>query len=346
MIGWPVLDRIDLGPLAISPHGIGIAVGYLAGAWWMMREGSKRGMDEEHIGSILLWALIGAIVGARFFYVLGHYSEFGGDIVEMLSVWRGGISLVGGIFGAIGFAYPVMRRYGYRFGQMMDSAAVGLAFGIAVGRIGDLVIGDHLGKPTDFVLGWQYSGGTLPGPYSPGPQAGEWTAPLEGGLAQTISEQQALLFDQSGNIVAQGPAVHQTALYDMMIATGLFLFLLWLSRRPRREGVLIATLGIWYGTGRIITDFLRVDKTWVIGLTGSQWASVGVVAISLATLVWFALRPARAAPVGPPEEPRPTEAAPLSVDAGDGETSGRVTDFTPPREPSADRDPSPPSGSG
>jgi phosphatidylglycerol---prolipoprotein diacylglyceryl transferase len=111
VIGWPVLDRIRLGPLGISPHGIGIAFGYLAGSWFMLREGRKRGLSEEHMGTILLWALVGAIFGARFFYVVAHFSEFD-SLGEMLAIWRGGISLLGGIFGAIAFAYPFMRRFG------------------------------------------------------------------------------------------------------------------------------------------------------------------------------------------------------------------------------------------
>ncbi len=51
-IGWPVLDRIHLpGKLAISPHGIGIAIGFLLGASWMLREGPKRGVREEHLST-------------------------------------------------------------------------------------------------------------------------------------------------------------------------------------------------------------------------------------------------------------------------------------------------------
>ena len=112
-IGWPVLDRIHIGSkFAISPHGVGIAIGFLAGSWWMLREGPKRGMREEHLSSILFWALIGTIFGARFFYVLGHLSEFN-SFTDMLKIYNGGISLIGGIAGAIAFAYPVMRRHRY-----------------------------------------------------------------------------------------------------------------------------------------------------------------------------------------------------------------------------------------
>jgi phosphatidylglycerol---prolipoprotein diacylglyceryl transferase len=321
LVGWPVLDRIHIGPLAISPHGLGIAVGYLAGAWWMVREGRKRGLDEEKVGSILLWALIGAIVGARFFYVLGHLGDFE-SFTDMLAIWRGGISLVGGIFGAMAFAYPFMRRYGYRFLQVMDSAAIGLAFGIMVGRIGDLVIGDHLGKPTDFLLGWAYRGGTLPGPWQGSAESGEWVARLEEGYTETLSREGSRLL-QGDQLVSQGPGIHQTALYDLLIAGALFLFLLWLNRRPRREGILILTFGIWYGAGRIITDFLRIDKTWLFGLTGSQWASVGVIAISLLVLLRFAMRPLPAEGVAEPEEQTPAERA----------KDDRSTSFRPPAEP-------------
>jgi phosphatidylglycerol---prolipoprotein diacylglyceryl transferase len=324
VIGWPVLDRIRLGPLAVSPHGLGIAIGYLAGAWWMVREGRKRGLDEDKVGSILLWALVGAIVGARFFYVVGHLSDFD-SIGEMFAVWRGGISLVGGIFGAIIFAYPFMRRYGYRFFQVMDSAALGLAFGIMIGRIGDLVIGDHLGKPTDFFLGWTYRGGILPGPWRQ-TASEQWTAPLEGGFTGTLTRDGAQLFE-GRELVAQGAGIHQTALYDLFIAGALFLFLFWLNRRPRREGVLILSFAIWYGAGRLVTDFLRIDKTWLFGLTGSQWASVGVIAISLLVLLRFALRPA-GRDARSPRGKRPAEVS------ADDEPS---TSFTPPGEPGGRR---------
>jgi phosphatidylglycerol:prolipoprotein diacylglycerol transferase len=219
---------------------------------------------------------------------VGHWSDYSDDPLSALRIWEGGISLVGGIAGAVMFAYPLMRRFNYRFLQVMDSAAIGLAFGIMIGRIGDLIIGDHLGKPTDFFLGWAYRGGDLPGPWAEGP-VGTWTAQLPGGFIEELSREGARLANASGDVLSAGAGVHQTALYDLFIAAGLFLFLRWLNRRPRREGVLIMSFAIWYGTGRVITDFLRIDKTY-FGLTGSQLTSIAVVLISLYTLLRFARR--------------------------------------------------------
>jgi phosphatidylglycerol:prolipoprotein diacylglycerol transferase len=337
VIGWPVIDRIGG---VVSPHGIGIAAGYLLGAlWFMLPEGRKRGLTDEGMGSILFWALVGAIFGARFFYVAAHFSEFD-SFGDMLAIWRGGISLVGGIFGAIAFAYPFMRRSGYRFLQVMDAAAVGLAFGIIIGRIGDLIIGDHLGKPTDVFLGWAYRGGDLPGPWVAAGEGG-WWANLEGGLTETLSKSGATLCRGVNGLcqadpIATGVGVHQTALYDFFIAMGLFLFLRWLSRVPRREGVLICTFALVYGAGRVVTDFLRVDKHF-FGLTGSQWGAILAMALALATLVAYARRPLPAE-VGPePEDHTPEEVAqrgaPRRSSSPRPDDDRPTTDFEPPREP-------------
>ena len=338
VIGWPVIDRI--GP--VSPHGLGIALGYLGGSWWMLREGRKRGLSEDNVGTILLWALVGAIVGARLFYVLGHLEDFE-SFVDMLKIWEGGISLIGGIAGAVMLAYPVMRRYDYRFLQVMDSAAIGLPFGIFIGRIGDLVIGDHLGKPTLFPGAWSYRGGELPGPWT-GTEATGWTASLEGGQVEQLTRDGATLCKATpdgfgcAQVIAEGPGVHQTALYDFFIALGLFFLLRWMSKRPRREGVMILTFAILYGTGRLITDFLRVDKTY-FGLTGSQLTSIAVIAVSLFTLYRYWRKPLTPVPDGD------VSAEPEAVPAGASQSPS--TDFDPPALPGGptSRPPVPPESS-
>src|SRR5919204_2284600 len=89
-IGWKVIDRFHFGSsFAISPHGLGIAIGYLAGAYVLLFEARRRGIREDLASTMVFWALVGAIVGARLFYVIGHFSEFNG-IGDMLAVYKGG----------------------------------------------------------------------------------------------------------------------------------------------------------------------------------------------------------------------------------------------------------------
>ena len=316
-IGWEVLDRVRIGGLAISPHGVGIAVGYLAGSWWLLREGKRRGIPEDDIASVLLRALIGAIVGARVFYVIAHISEFA-SFVDMLKIYQGGISLIGGIFGAIIVAYPYMRKHRMGFLRTMDSASIGLAFGILFGRVGDLIIGDHLGKPTSWLLAFRYHGGKLSG-YDCVTLPGVCREALSGGQYTIVTSRAAELHAPNGALVGTGVGVHQTALYDFISTFFLFALLLFLARKPLRLGVMIATFSLWYGAMRVVTDFLRVDKRF-FGLTGSQWASIAVGLLALFALVKWSRkgRFIEEEPSGPPPawaSDRPT------------------TSFTPPPEP-------------
>lgn len=282
-IGWPVLDRIHLfGDFAISPHGIGIAVGFLFGAWILQHEGPKRGVTVDQINTMVFWALIGTIIGARLFYVIGHYSEFDG-IGDMLALWNGGLTLLGGIAGAVLINIPIMRKFQLSFFQVMDGAVIGLAFGIAFGRIGDLIIGDHFGKPTSWLLAFQYEGG-VPAGFSC--VADTCRTTLDQGQILTISHQNATLTSASGEVLSSGVGIHQTALYDMFFATVLFLILYVMSRQPRRLGVLTLTFGAIYGLVRVVEDFLRVDKQ-VFGLTGSQWTGLTVSVVCILTLIMW-----------------------------------------------------------
>jgi phosphatidylglycerol---prolipoprotein diacylglyceryl transferase len=286
-LAWTILPRIELGPLAISPHGLGIAAGFLIGAQLMARRARRvGGPGDTHVWNIVFWALVGSMVGARVAYVIGHFSEVtdsGRDLVGIFRVWEGGISLLGGITGAVLAAVPYVRKHRLGFWRMADFAAPGLALGIALGRIGDLVIGDHLGKPTSFALGWRCLGevGGVE------PQSAEaYRRALETGSPPSLG-----CFDV---------VVHQTALYDFLSAWVLFAVLIYVGRRAHRTGLLTVIFGLWYGAARVITDFLRVDKTY-FGLTGSQITALVVGLICLYLLLRHRGAPPRWA--DPPPDP-------------------------------------------
>jgi phosphatidylglycerol:prolipoprotein diacylglycerol transferase len=310
-LAWDIIPRFHVGPLAISPHGIGIALGYLAGAQLMVRRARKQGgINEDDIWNVLFWALFGAIIGARVGYVIGHVADVtdsGKDLIGLFRVWKGGISLLGGITGAILMALPYAFRHKMGFWRMMDLAAPGLALGIVIGRIGDLFIGDHLGKPTDFALGWRCLGdGSANGPVA----AERYLSQLADGSPPSLG-----CFNLT---------LHQTALYDFFSTLILLGVLLYLGRKVRKPGFLIIVFTIWYGTMRMITDFLRVDRRY-LGLTGSQIMSLLVGLACLYMLARYRGAPPRwqtapsptsdAASIGPPE-PGP-EGASTQIDPPD-----------------------------
>ncbi len=318
-ISWPILERIPIvGDLAISPHGIGIAAGFLLGAVLMVRRARLRGIADFHVPdvgeaveSLLMRAAVGAIVGARFFYVINHLDQFAADPLAVLAVWRGGLTLLGGIAGALIAALPAAHSRGYRPALLLDSAAVGLAAGLAVGRLGDLAIGDHIGAPAPgFPLAWRCTGNywqaatnsigyTPPQPYPLGAAA----QPVQG------------CFDV---------AVMQTALNDMLVAAIILVLLLVLERGPRWDGFFIAVFIYGYGIGRLALDFLREDRRLVAGLTGSQWAALATVMAVTAFLAWR--KPWRQRPWAwqPPDFPHSPPRRPEQGEP-DPETAGRTT---------------------
>jgi phosphatidylglycerol---prolipoprotein diacylglyceryl transferase len=276
--------HVKIGPLSISPHGVGIAVGFLLGARLMLPEANRKGIRDEQVYSLLTRAAIGAIVGARLAYVINHIGDYS-SVWEVLKVWHGGISLLGGFAGAILLALPKMKAERVSFWKVMDAAAPGMALGVIIGRIGDLIVADHLGTRTKFFLGYKCPG---------------LDVPTASPCAPTHFADRTV-----------GAIVHQTALYDFVSSILLLSLLLWLRRRKQRyDGFLIFVFAVWYGAMRIIEDFLREDVRH-FGLTGSQWSSIVVVAVCLALLTlyrrtpsigrWDALPPTGAATPHEPE---------------------------------------------
>jgi phosphatidylglycerol:prolipoprotein diacylglycerol transferase len=310
-LAWEIIPRLHIGPLAISPHGIGIALGFLAGAQLMVRRARKYGGPlEADIWNVLFYALIGAIIGARVGYVFGHLSEVtdgGDDLLGVFKIYEGGISLIGGITGAILISLPYMFRKKMGFWRTMDLAAPGLALGIVIGRIGDLMIGDHLGKPTDFALGWHCLG-------------------EQGGIPPIDASQylNALKAGSPPSLGCYDLTLHQTALYDFFSTLLLLGVLLWVGKKVRKPGFMIILFTIWYASMRVITDFLRVDRRY-LGLTGSQIMSLLVGVSCLYMLARFRGAPPRFAGVPPEGVPPPPEPPEEGAEGASGATDSETT---------------------
>jgi phosphatidylglycerol:prolipoprotein diacylglycerol transferase len=234
----------------IRPHGALIAVGFLAGAFLMRRSTRRVKVPDEQLWRVLEWGLVGGLIGMRLAWDVGHLEEMRSP-VDLIAVWNGGMSLLGGLIGALILGGIAVRRAGLPLLPMLDMAAPGLALGIAIGRFSDLIVGDHLGKPTSLPWGFKYIGGMHP---------------LEG-------------------VPAIGTVVHPVALYDMLLTTALLIVLLRFARRPRAVGSSIALFTLWYAGSRVFTDFLRTDPARLFGLTGSQLTSIALIAIVVTGLV-------------------------------------------------------------
>lgn len=260
--------ELHIGPIPIYLHGVLIAVGFLAGARVLQRYLRPRGVTDEQLWGVLTWALLGGLAGMRVAWLAGHWRELGSPL-EALAVWHGGMSLLGGLIGAVAAGIPALRRQRLPVLETLDFAAPGIALGIVIGRASDLIIGDHLGKPTGMPWGYRYPGSAHPLDGSP----------------------------------AIGAVVHPVALYDLLLTAALLVVLVRFLRVPRAAGSAIGLFTLWYAAGRLFTDFFRTDPRRLIGLTGSQLVSTGALLV-VGGLLWRRGRPPLV-PAVPDDEPQP-----------------------------------------
>jgi prolipoprotein diacylglyceryltransferase len=298
-ISYPPLHSI----FGVSPHGILSMVGVLLGAALLLRQVRRRGGDPAVVENAILYAVPAGVLGARVDYVVSHPHEFS-TLLDLVAVWRGGLALFGGLIAGLVVASLIVRRGGYHLPRLLDAAAPYFALAIAVGRIGDLLLLDHLGKPTSggWALAYRIRAGSVLAPgFEPSP-----AVPASG------SESCAAL----GRFYA-GCSYHLTPAYDLLGSLLLFGLLLGLRRWGRYPaGVAFGVWALWYGTQRLLLDFARgVDERPLLGLTGTQMLALIVISAAGICLIVLTLRHLNRAPNAPP----PSAHGPLQARSADRE---------------------------
>jgi len=159
------MPTFDLGPLSIQVWGLMVALGMLTallisiGRTKRLKGAKKDKIKSENLYDLFIIVFIFGLIGARLVYALEHYSLFFTDgPFDLINITKGGLSLYGGVlFGAIAtLAYIKLKKLS--FWQTADIVAPGLALGIGIGRIGDYLMGNHVGGRTDFFLGTYFQG--------------------------------------------------------------------------------------------------------------------------------------------------------------------------------------------
>ena len=249
-LSWRVdMTRYFFG-IPYFPHGVLIAVGFLLGGLLLHRYTRERGVPTDVLLDILTWVLVGSMLGTRLVWVAGNLDRMD-SVAEVFMIWRGGMTLYGGILGGLIAGVIMLRRHQLPVLEMIDLAAPAMALGLVIGRISDLITGDHLGKPTDLPWGFRYVGTNPPGEAPP-----------------------------------LGAVVHPVALYDAILVSILFAILVLYLRRRRPAGTAAAIFALYYSVDRLFLDFLRTDRTRAFGLTGTQLTSIAVIVFVTGWLVY------------------------------------------------------------
>ncbi|MBU1178642.1 prolipoprotein diacylglyceryl transferase [Patescibacteria group bacterium] len=158
MIPYHPITEIPLGPVSIKTWGLMVALGFLAALLVGIAETKRHQIKSDHMYNIMLLGIIFGMLGGRLLYVIIHWSHYSQNLIGIFKLWEGGAIFYGGFFLAAAAIVFYFRKHKLPTWRMADISALAIAAGIFVGRIGCYLIGDHMGKVTDFVTGVTYYG--------------------------------------------------------------------------------------------------------------------------------------------------------------------------------------------
>lgn len=153
----PILFR--LGNITIYSFGTFLAAAFIVGLWLTRREMKDRGLEQDAAYDLVLGVAVGALFGARLFYVVGHWTDFyASNPAEILRIWNGGLVFYGGLLGgAIGLIIiALVKRMDII--RLADTVAAPLSLGTAIGRIGCFLNGCCYGIPAKAPWGLNFFG--------------------------------------------------------------------------------------------------------------------------------------------------------------------------------------------
>jgi phosphatidylglycerol:prolipoprotein diacylglycerol transferase len=241
---------INLGPLTLTWHGVMIAVGLIAGGWLATRYAREQQLEAEKVITLVTVIALAGVVGARMFYLMENEPEALIRPAQWLA--SEGFSF----YGAIILGVPAAMAYLYAAKETpryLDALAAGFPLGMAVGRVGDLINGEHYGPVSDLPWAIRYT-------------------------------------DPGADVPSNALAYHSGGFYEILLALTMLAVLWPLRARFRQPTSLLWTVVGIYGIGRLFMFFVRSDSDEVVvGLNGAQLTSIALVVIAAGGL-WTARR--------------------------------------------------------
>ena len=225
------------------------AIGFWIGYEIMCRIFKHEGVPEKWIGALLIYVVLGTIIGARlghvFFYDWDYYSHHPGDIIK---IWEGGLASHGGTIGIM-IAILVYSRYVTHRSPLwtFDRLVIPIPLVGALIRLGNLMNHEIYGGPTDLPWAFRFV-----------ENLNSWMA----GAQPVFSE----------------PS-HPTQIYEALAYLALFGLLMWLYWKrdaERLPGLLFGIFFTWLFVARFFIEYLKnVQEPWEYDLIASCGMNMG-----------------------------------------------------------------------
>ena len=265
-------NLLTLGPLTLSWHGVmaflGVALAvYLVGRW-----APEHGISADNAYSTATWAIIGGILGARLVFVVDDWGYYRHNLEEIVFIWQGGLAIWGGFLGGFAGGLVYARLNKIPWAPLADITAPSLPLALMIGRIGDIINGEHFGEMTTRAWGVVYTHPTTQRLYQ------------NNGLDPEVS-------------------THPAVFYEFLWLVVVFALLWWVLRpRLRPAGMLFAAFLATYAFGRFFILFFHAYDNWIGDLNEAQLISLAVLAVTVPILAFRSrlVAPPKAAPTDLP----------------------------------------------
>lgn len=232
------------GQFSIQSYGLALAFGLVLFCWLILKDPKRAPLiRSEKFLQFLTWGTGCAIVGARALHLLHDWHHYH-NVTDLLSLWQGGLSFLGGLLGVLIFAPLFLKYNAIKILPFLDLLALYAPIPLAIGRIGCLLAGCCCGIPTTAPWGITFTNQCT---------QGQLCVPL-----------------------------HPTQLYSAIALFVIFLILYYIvqSRSPQ-PGKLFCIFLMLVSIERFVVDFYRSDRELMMS-AGSLMISVHqTIAIAL-----------------------------------------------------------------
>ncbi|MBO5333436.1 MAG: prolipoprotein diacylglyceryl transferase [Clostridia bacterium] len=253
------------GVITIKFYGVLIALGLILAALFGGRKAYTWKMSLDSMIDVLIYGIIGAVVGARLYYVIFQWDYYKDNLGDIFKIWEGGLAIYGGIIGGIIVAYFVCKKTGLKFIKLLDLFGMSLLIGQGIGRWGNFTNQEAFGTNT-----------TLP-----------WGMTSDKIVAY-INNNQAD-FIKNGIEMDPNLPVHPTFLYESLwCLLGFVVLYIVCQKFYKFDGQLFLGYGIIYGIERTIVEGLRTDSLYIgdTNLRVSQVLSLAIVVVCVALTIY------------------------------------------------------------
>lgn len=254
---------------AVYWYGFLIALGILLAMIYGFKKMRSFGIDPDRATDAVIGGLIGAIIGARLYYVIFSFSDYltesgSVDWKAIISIRDGGLAIYGGIIGAILVGGIIAKIKKLKLVALLDVVAPCFLIGQAIGRWGNFFNQEAFGSNTTLPWGMMSSKTIL-----------------------YLSEVQTEIADKAGVVIDQYLPVHPCFLYESLwCILGFVLLHLYAKHRKFDGEVFLMYIG-WYGLGRFFIEMLRTDSLYLANIKISELVAGTCVLVSIILIIIF-----------------------------------------------------------